>query len=322
MNPTMIARARRVTLLLLSVLAVLGPCLVRAADDATEARRRFTEGTEALKAGRYREAALHFEAASKLRPHAFASFTAAQAWDKAEDPARAADAFARSMELEGLGPKDKKTARDRLVSLEQSLGTANIGGPADVVVQFEGSTEANPPARLHGSPGIRTLLIARKSSVDRMDVLLKAGQTVEVDVTAVAAPPAASSSAPPPPPPPPKASAPPPPPPPPEKPGQTRKIVGYAAMGAGVVSAGIGIGLGFKTLSARDEYTSAPTRDGYDHATSMRTWTNVAWVGAVVLGGVGAALVFWPADKQPAAEEHAGVSVSVSPAGVRLGGTF
>lgn len=306
------------------LLLVLFPLMhASAADDAAEAKRRFGEGTKAMAEGRFREAALHFEAASRLRPHGVASFTAAVAWDKAEDPARAADNFSKSLELPGLPPKEQKVAKERLSTLEESLGTAKIEGPSSLSVQFEGLTEAHPPVKLHATPGVKVLLIVRDDKVERRDVILKAGQTIELDVTEAleVAKPTASVSA--------SASAPPPPPPPPPKtepkPGMsTRKLIGFGAMGAGVISGGVAIALGFKTLSKRDDYEANPTREGYDSAVSSRTWTNVAWAGAVVLGGVGAALVFWPEGKKAKESDEEKASISLSPTlgGVQLGGTF
>jgi len=297
--------------------------IARPGDD-DEARNRYNQGKAAMEAGRYREVALYFEATAKLRKHAAAPYAAAMAWDKAEEPSRAADNFARALEMPGLNKKTEKEAKQRLELLEQSLGTLLVTGPEDLVVQFEGSTEANPPARLHGAPGINTLLVARGDKIERRDVMLKAGEQQELDVTEPIAepeaPPPASASA--------SASAEPPPPPPVEvstDSAQTRKIIGYSAMGAGVLSAGVAVTLGLKTMSARDDFEADPTRDNYDRATGLRTWTNVAWAGAVVLGGVGAALVFWPTDDKADAnkgQERAGVSLTPTPAGVQLRGTF
>jgi len=308
---------------ILALLFIVGAPYARA-DDAAEARRRYNEGKAALEAGRYREAALHFEATGRLRKHAAAPYAAAMAWDKAEEPARAADNFHRALELPGLNAKSKKEAQERLELLEQSLGTVVVSGPDTLVVQFEGSTEANPPARLHASPGINTLLVARDEKIERRDVKLNAGEVVELDVTEPLAEPEPE------PPPPASASAteePPPPPPIVEvdtDSKQTRKIIGYSAMGAGVLSAGVAITLGFKTMSARDDFEADHTQSSYDDAKGLRTWTNVAWAGAVVLGGVGAALVFWPTkdDDQKETQEDTGVSLSATPTGVQLGGSF
>jgi len=293
------------------------------ADDAADARQRYNEGRAAMEAGRYREAALAFEAAVRLRQHGAAAFAAATAWDKAEQPARAADNYARSLELPGLGKKDTAEAKTRLETLEKSLGIVEVKGPAELVVQFQGSTEAHPPVRLHAPPGIQTLLVARDGKIERRDVMLKLGEMVEVDVTdPVEEPPPAASSSAPPPPPPPVATAPAESAEEPSKAGRTRKIIGYSAMGAGVVSAGVAVALGFKTMSARDEFNDNPTRDNYDSATSARLWTNVGWAGAVVLGGVGAVLVFYPWEKKGPADAEGQLTVSPAPGGVVMQGAF
>jgi len=322
MGPQMMHTLRRFFAFAALLLLVLSPLMHAHADDAAEAKRRFGEGTKAMAEGRFREAALHFEAASRLRPHGVASYTAAVAWDKAEDPARAADNFWRALDLPGLPPKEQKVAKERLATLEESLGTAKIDGPPSLSVQFEGLTEAHPPVKLHAPAGVKVLLVVRDDKVERRDVILKAGQTIDIDVSEpleVAKPTAsvsASASAPPPPPPPP---------PPPVKSGMsTRKLIGFGAMGAGVISGGVAIALGLKTMSKRDDYEANPTREGYDSAVSSKTWTNVAWAGAVVLGGVGAALVFWPEGKKEKETDEEKASITLSPTlgGVQLGGTF
>ncbi|MCU0691626.1 MAG: hypothetical protein MUF54_09515, partial [Polyangiaceae bacterium] len=103
---------------------------------------------------------------------------------------------------------------------------------------------------------------------------------------------------------------------------QTRQILGYSAIGAGVVSAGAAIALGLRTLSARDEFEDQKTRDAYDDATSLRVWTNVAWAGAIVLGGAGAALVLWPTGDKDKGQEQEGVALSAAPHGVLVRGSF
>jgi hypothetical protein len=325
MGSSMMSTLRRIIAFTALFILVLAPSL--RADDAAEAKRRFGEGTKALQEGRYREAALHFEAASRLRPHPVASFTAAVAWDKAEDPTRAADNFARALDLPGLPAKEAGTAKERLASLEESLGTAKLTGPASLTVQFEGSTEGSPPCRLHATPGAHTLVVVRGEKVERRDVILKVGKTVEVDVTEeVAAPPPPSATAPPPPEPKASASAekdsaP------PSKGMPTRKLLGWGMAGVGVVSGIAAIALGAKTMSARDTYVSTPNQSNYDSAVSLRTWTNVCWAGAAVLGGVGIALIVWPESKAKAEapekkEDNARLRILPTLGGVQLGGAF
>ncbi len=296
------------------------------ADDSSEAHRRYEEGRLALEAGRYREAALHFEAAGSIRKHGAAPYAAAMAWEKAEEPSRAADNFHLAIQLPGLDAAAKDEAKKRLELLEQSLGTVVVQGPEQIIVQFEGSMEATPPARLHASPGISSLLVARDEKIERRDLKLAAGELMELDVTN---PLDETKPAPPPPTPTTVVQSNPTPKPKEEnlkvdsEDTQTRKVIGYSALGAGALSTGFAIALGLKTMSARDDFEADPTQRTYDKAKSLRTWTNVAWASAAVLGGVGAALVFWPTDEEDSkGRERAGVSLSPTPNGVVLRGSF
>jgi len=302
-----------------ALLFVIASPLARA-DDAAEARRRYNEGKAALEEGRYREAALHFEATARLRKHGAGPYAAAMAWDKAEEPARAADNFHLALELPGLDAKSKKEAQKRLEALQKSLGAVVVTGPEDLVVQLEGSTEASPPARLHGSPGISVLLVVRGEKVERRDVKLAAGEVVDLDVTDPLPEP---EPEPPPPAPAPVVEEPEPEPVVEVDTGstKTRKLIGYGAIGAGAVSAGVAVALGFKTLSARDTFEEQRTQEAYDDAKQTRLWTNVAWAGAVVLGGVGTALVLWP-EKEKKGQEDSSFSLSATPTGVQLRGSF
>src|SRR5688572_22296764 len=91
------------------------------ADPAAEARSQYQLGTQAFQAKKYSEAALHFESAASFRPHAVALYTAGLAWDLANNPARAADAYSRALDVPGLDAKQSATAKDRVAALEKSL---------------------------------------------------------------------------------------------------------------------------------------------------------------------------------------------------------
>src|SRR4051812_19957893 len=71
-------------------------------DAGTEARQQYQQGTQAFQQKRYSEAALHFEAAASFRTSSVALYTAGLAWDLASRPERAADAYARALEVGGL----------------------------------------------------------------------------------------------------------------------------------------------------------------------------------------------------------------------------
>lgn len=197
-----------------------------------------------------------------------------------------------------------------------------VTGPEDLVVHLEDSTELSPPARLHGTPGSHVLIVVRGDITEKREVELTAGEVVDLDVTEPLPEPEPEPAAPPPPPP--LIDEPEPEPVvhvDPSSP-KTRKIIGYSAVGAGVVSAGVAVALGFKTLSARDTFEEQRTQQSYDDAKQLRLWTNVAWAGAVVLGGVGTTLLLWPEDKPRKTTEDSSFSLSATPTGVQLRGSF
>ena len=95
-------------------------------DPSVEARQQYQQGTKAFSGKKYADAALHFEAAAALKPSAIALYTAALAWDLARQPERAADAFTRALDVSGLDEKQTNTARDRVATLEKTLGAVDV----------------------------------------------------------------------------------------------------------------------------------------------------------------------------------------------------
>ncbi len=105
---------------------------VGVADSAAEARAQYTQGTQAFQGKRYSEAALHFEAAAGFRVNAVALYTAGLAWDLASKPERAADAYSRALEVQGLDGKQTKIAKDRIEKLETTLGALAVGDDVNI----------------------------------------------------------------------------------------------------------------------------------------------------------------------------------------------
>ena len=288
-------------------------------DPAQEARQQYQAGMQAYQAKRFVEAALHFEAAVVQRPHAVALYTAALAWEQANRPERAADDFARALDVPGLSPAQAQNARDRLANLERAMGTLDVTAPDGWRVQLDANTGVLAPAHLHAMPGVHSLAIqAQGLPIQHRDVTLELGKTTRLRLTPEPAPP----------PPAPKAESAPPP---AEEPlpaigasSPTREIrrdVGFGVAGAGIASLGAGIILGVSALSARDAYNAAPTQVAYDHASSLQTWTDVAFIAGGVFVAAGAALVLWPAPASRPMHEPT-VSVAPLPGGVVLRGVF
>lgn len=282
-------------------------------DPAAEARSQYQQGTQAFQQKRYAEAAVHFEAAAAYRVNAVTLYTAGLAWDLASRSERAADAFARALEVPGLDAKQTQTAKDRLAQLEKSLGTLTVTGPEGTKVQLDQFSEAPVPARLHAAPGVHTLSIRMPGKpIERKDVTLEIGKTTSYEVKEEVKP-----EEPAPPPPPPAEPEPTPPPPPPPPPFWTlRRVIGVGVGGVGLAALGATAVLGINANGAKDAYDAGPTREGFDHASSLETWTNVMLVsGAVLLAG-GVALVLVPE------KNDASVRVSGGPGSVVVGGTF
>jgi hypothetical protein len=291
-----------------------------AADSAAEARQQYQQGTQAFAQKRYSEAALHFEAAAAFRPTAVALYTAGLAWDNASRPERAADAYSRALDLPGLDAKQTSLAKERVAQLEKTLGTLVVTGPEGWKVQLDTFTEVPVPARLHSGPGVRALSIrAPGKPIERRDVSLDGGKVTTLDLK--------DEPKPAPKPPAPEVEPPPsskgPPPPPPARAREetfwtTRRAIGAGVAGVGVAALGAAVVLGINANGAKDAYDKAPTREGFDHASALQTWTNIALVaGGVALAG-GVVLIVLP--DEGAAEGR--LRVSVNPGGAALGGSF
>jgi hypothetical protein len=292
-------------------------------DSAGEARQQYQDGTKAFSAKRYSEAALHFEAAASFKANAVALYTAALAWDLASRPERAADAYARALEVPGLDTKQTNIAKDRVATLEKTLGTLMVTAPEGYKVQLDNLTEVVTPARLHSSPGAHVLNIRTASkAIERRDVSLDAGRVTNLelkDEPKPAPPRQPTSEAEP------ARDKPVPPPPPESLPARLRepfwtplRVAGIGIAGVGVAALGAGIILGTSAEGAKEAYDAAPSRPGYDHATSLETWTNVAFISGAVLVAGGVALVVIPTGER----REGRVRVGAAPGGVVASGTF
>ena len=281
-----------------------------------EARTQYKLGTEALGAGRYVEAALHFETATSRTPHAVSWYMAAEAWERSSHPERAADALSRALDVPGLSPELGDKVRARLKSLEASLGTVVFGGQSSFRASLDGSSAIAPPARVHGLPGTHVVsIIPPDRAPFRREVTLLVGKEVAVilgddDEEMKAAAAAAARVEP-------KVEVrfverevP--------RPAELRKYVGFGALGLGAASLGAAVILGVSALGARDAYNTSRMQEAYDHVRSVQAWSNVALVTSAVLVAGGLALVLWPADKP----SESTAAISAGPTGAVLAGTF
>ena len=161
---------RRAVLLTALCLAALAPAAAEAqsADQTAEARRLYSEAKKAMGEKKYKDAALGFEAASKLKTSAVSLYTAAQAWELAGEPARAADAYSLALGTGKLSESQAQRSQERLAELEKRLGAISVNGADGTLVQLDDHMELVVPAKVHGLPGDHSLGIKRKDgSSDR-----------------------------------------------------------------------------------------------------------------------------------------------------------
>ena len=193
----------------------------------------------------------------------------------------------------------------------------DVTGTAGTVVSLDARSEAKVPARLHGTPGKHVVVI--RTADDRVShrvVLLKAGETARLDLSeGSAAAPSGSW---------PQAVA---------APGPTDRqpsgstllwtgrMVGVGVIGAAVAATGAAVTVGIEALRARDAYNAHPTRESFDHASSMQLVTNVTWATAGLLTAGGFTLLLWP--RAPNNTSWTGsVQVAPGPGGLAMRGEW
>ncbi len=249
--------------------------------DRAKAVTLYHAGEALFSKGDFRGAANSFDAAFKEEPRGAAAYNAAESWESANELVRAADDFEASLKAGDLNPDLAKTAHEHLAVLDQKLAHLHLDGAAGTTVQVAQLEGAALPVDLRVVPG-RYTIHAKTSAgtVFDKDVDVTAGAPLRVDVA---------------PPPPPPQVVPPPVDTPPPQPGMTGIIgkstlpVGIAFGAVGVALAATSIGLGFATVSASDDYQASGyhSQDLHDQAVSLRLWTNVTLVGAIIMGAVG-----------------------------------
>jgi hypothetical protein len=99
----------------------------------------------------------------------------------------------------------------------------------------------------------------------------------------------------------------------------TQRILAWVTLGAGAAVTGTAIGLGIGALNARSTYdqSGSTSVSDYNRALSLRTWTNVSWGIAAVLGGAGLGLMFIE-PPQPTGS----VRVAYGPGSISVQGNF
>jgi hypothetical protein len=310
------------------LLAILVAVHVGHASPITEDRHRlasesFRQAQAAFGRREYAAAAAAFEQAAKFETHPSPLLDAEEAWELAGEPVHAAEDCDLVLALPGVEPRYAAEAERRLRTLTTRISTLAVQGPRTTTVRLDGGAEVVLPARRRLSPGRHELAIVdRKSTRVRTETLeLVPGEVRTIDAADGVPDPAASADTQPldgaPAPESPGTAAAQPPPAAPSAPaprdggGATGGASGapaaahrpyvpvgsWVALGASAVSAGVAIGFGEATLSAKHAYAVLPAQSTADAFQRDRIVTNAAW-GAALVAAV-AAVVVWlvtPAD--------------------------
>lgn len=315
-----------VAALVAAALLLAGPSAARAGEPEAEAFFRVAKAAYSRK--EYRPAAIAFEAAFREAPHPAALYNAALAWELAGEPDRAADAHHASLKLtDRLTEAQAKDARERLARLEKQIAVVDVEAPESALITLGHLERVKAPARFHVLPGehIVTVTFGDGGRASRR-VRAAAARRERIEFTAPTAtdPPALPEDATP--------SAPPERgaegaettpdvgPDPPEGPSGALRVGGWVGTVSAVVFAGTAVGLGLSAIDARDDFEASGNTDvgARDRADTLRTWTNVAWVGTAVAGTVGIVLFIASSVAAPPASAE----LRLTPGGAALRGRF
>lgn len=293
-------RAARATALAMSLSCAATPASAEGEDERAAARL-FRAGTAAFEAGDYTAAAHAFEEAHRRVPRGAAVYNAALAWEAAKQPARAADGYEGALADGTLASAAADDARKRLAALERALGVIEVTGPFGSTVSASHVSEAKTTRRIHLEPREHVVTLRYPSGrVERRLVAVRAQSAIAITFAPEPAPQAPAPTAD-------RTSDAP----------KTQRVVGWLGVGSAVAFTGVAAVLGVKALSARDEYDASGRTDldARSDAVAYRTWANVSWAAAGVLGATGVVLVLTAPSTTVKLGRIAG-SIQVTPASI------
>ncbi|MCC7386138.1 MAG: hypothetical protein IT384_30115 [Deltaproteobacteria bacterium] len=158
-------------------------------DTARIAAREFARGERAFRSGDFTEAALAFERAGKLSPHASPLLNAAEAWQRAGHRARAAQRCQDVLALERVEDAHRDEASKRLERLRPRVAEVHLIGAEDLTVEIDADGEQRHlPAHVYLEPGTRVLQIAdRSGTTSRRLIRARAGRERTIELVLAAA---------------------------------------------------------------------------------------------------------------------------------------
>jgi hypothetical protein len=233
-----------------------------------DASATFREAQAAFARRDFLAAAAAFEQAARAAPHPATWLNAAEAWEKREDWARAAEDCDRAIEVAPADAGDlRHEAETRLQRALEHVATLDVRGARSYGVRIDRDRVQPLPVRRRLGPGLHEVVLVDLASgrEERRSISLVAAQSMVIEspvATPIAPPPARGP------------------------PTATWILLGVGGA-AGIASAVLGV----STLGDKRSFEERPTQDGLDRFHRDRLVTNV-FLGVSVIA-VGAGLVTW-----------------------------
>jgi hypothetical protein len=174
----------RLTGILLVFGALQGYAATTHADDAKDrAARAYEDARKAYEGGAYQAAAVGFERVFHEVPNGASLLAAGRAWEKASEPALAADDYRDAISVGDLSADDTAKAKERLVLLEKGLGRVQVLAPDGTTVSLAHAETVRTPANVHSRPGpiVMVATLPDGTRVTR-DIVVERGSDVTVDL--------------------------------------------------------------------------------------------------------------------------------------------
>ncbi len=294
--------------LLLAVLASSQAALaLPTPEDQQRAGESFRQAEAAFARKEYAAAAAAFEQAAAFAPHPTAFLNAAEAWELAGDPVRAAQACARARSVPDAAPSFVAEAERRLKALAPRVVTLDLVGPPGSRARVDGGPEVLAPTTVFVAAGDHFVSVvdAAGGTARAIPVSVLEGARVRVDVSSAGArrvdPPSTGPAGPDPP-----AEV---------EPASGVEVpvatwVSFGVAGAAAVAMGVFGGL---TIAAQGDFEVEPTRENADRFHDYRLTTNVLIGVASAAAAVGAVVWIVDAATREPAKPRAAVSLGVRP---------
>ncbi len=153
-------------------------------EQAAEARRAFQAGKQAFEEGRFQEAAESFEQAFRIKPHASPLVNAGEAWERANEPLKAARVYQRVLELQDAGERDRGDATERLARIAPALAVVVLVGDPTVRARVD-ADEFVGGNRVYVQPGDHQVTLVDVAGSKTRALALAANSEEQVDLAAL-----------------------------------------------------------------------------------------------------------------------------------------